>query len=287
MNFLKVKGETKLIKGDYHLHSSFSSDSKAAMEQTIEMAISKGIERLCFTDHMDLHYPKVEGGYDFIFNFEDYINKLDTLKDKYRDKIKIMTGIELGLQPNIKNELYSLSQEKSLDFVIGSTHVVDNVDPYYPDYWSDKTVKEGINRYYESILSNCLEMAECFDVYGHIDYIIRYIPKHMKDNISQAEYSYESFSDIIDEILKTIISKGKGIEINTSGFKYGLGRPHPEQTILNRYYDLGGEIITVGSDAHISEHIAYDFSKAEAILKEIGFKYYTLFEARKPIFVKF
>lgn len=275
-----------MIKGDYHVHSSFSSDSQAPMEQTIEMAISKGLERICFTDHMDLYYPKVEGGYDFIFELVDYIKQLDPLKVKYGDKIKIMTGIELGLQPNLKNELYSLTQKESFDFVIGSTHVVDMMDPYYPDYWVDKTVKEGINRYYETILSNCQEMSECFDIYGHIDYIIRYIPKHMKEDLLQHEYSYESFADLIDEILITIISKGKGIEINTSGFKYGLGRPHPEQTILNRYYELGGEIITVGSDAHISEHIAYDFSKAEAILKEIGFNYYTVFAERKPTFVK-
>lgn len=275
-----------MIKGDYHVHSSFSSDSKAPMEQTIEMAISKGLERICFTDHMDLHYPKAPGGYDFIFDLDDYIDKLDRLKLKYGDKIKIMTGIELGLQPHIKNDLYSLSQSKSFDFVIGSTHVIDNIDPYYPDYWVDKTVKQGIKIYYETILSNCREMAECFDVYGHIDYIIRYIPKDIKDNLAQAEYSYESFADLIDEILITIISMGKGIEFNSSGFKYGLGHPHPEQSILNRYYELGGEIITVGSDAHISDHIAYDFSKAEAILKETGFKYYTVFTGRKPTFVK-
>lgn len=275
-----------MIKGDYHVHSSFSSDSKAPMEQTIEMAISKGLEKICFTDHMDLHYPKASGEYDFIFDLEDYINKLDTLKFKYSDKIKIMTGIELGLQPYIKNELYNLSQSKSLDFVIGSTHVIDNIDPYYPDYWVDKTVTNVINRYYEIVLSNCIEMSECFDVYGHIDYIIRYIPKHMKKNLRHHEFSYENFKDLVDEILKTIIYKGKGIEINTSGFKYGLERPHPEQAILNRYYELGGEIITVGSDAHISEHIAYDFTKAEAILKKIGFRYYTIFEDRKPTFVK-
>lgn len=256
------------------------------MEQTIEMAISKGLERICFTDHMDLHYPKTSGGYDFVFDLEDYINKLDTLKLKYSDKIKIMTGIELGLQPYIKNELYNLSQSKFLDFVIGSTHVIDNIDPYYSDYWVDKTVTNVINRYYEIVLSNCTEMSECFDVYGHIDYIIRYIPKHMKENLRHHECSYESFKDLVDEILKTIIYKGKGIEINTSGFKYDLGCPHPEKAILNRYYELGGEIITVGSDAHISEHIAYDFSKAEAILKEIGFKYYTIFEDRKPTFIK-
>lgn len=275
-----------MIKADYHIHSSFSSDSQALMEETIEVAISKGLERICFTDHMDLFYPEIEGGYDFIFDLDNYINKLDILKVKYIDKIKIMTGVELGLQPHMENELYNLSQSKSFDFIIGSTHVIDNMDPYYPDYWMDKTVNEGIKRYYEAILHNCKEMAECFDVYGHIDYIIRYIPKHMKESLTQEDYSYECFKDLVDEILKTIISKGKGIEINTSGFKYGLGCPHPEQVILNRYYELGGEIITIGSDAHISDHIGYDFGKAEAILKEIGFKHYTVFMGRKPTFVK-
>ena len=82
-----------------------------------------------------------------------------------------------------------------------------------------------------------------------------------------------------------MIEKGKGIEINTGGFKYGLGHPNPTEEIIKRYCELGGEIITVGADAHKPEHIAFDFQKIPAILKDAGFKYYTVFKERKPVFL--
>ena len=87
---------------------------------------------------------------------------------------------------------------------------------------------------------------------------------------------------MIDEILRTLIQKGKGIELNTAGFKYGLGEPHPQSDILKRYLELGGDKITIGADGHNPEHIAYDFKKAETLLKDLGFKYYTVFKKRVP-----
>jgi histidinol-phosphatase (PHP family) len=117
-----------------------------------------------------------------------------------------------------------------------------------------------------------------FDVLGHIDYIVRYGKEKEK------YYSYTKFSDEIDEILKYLIAHGKGIELNTAGFKYGLGFCHPHPEILKRYCELGGEIITIGADGHKPEHIAYDFEKVAPILRECGFKYYTEFKERKPVF---
>ena len=94
------------------------------------------------------------------------------------------------------------------------------------------------------------------------------------------------YSDVIDEILRLLIEKGKGIEINTGGFKYGLGHPNPCEEILARYRELGGEIITIGADAHKPEHVAFDFAKVPSILKDSGFDYFTVFRERKPEFVK-
>lgn len=118
-----------------------------------------------------------------------------------------------------------------------------------------------------------------FDVYGHIDYVVRYGPN------KNANYSYQKYADIIDEILKALIIKGKGIEINTGGFKYGLGHPNPAEDIIKRYHELGGEIITIGADAHQPEHVAFDFEKVPSILKEAGFTHYTVFKNRKPEFI--
>ena len=132
--------------------------------------------------------------------------------------------------------------------------------------------------YFESILENIATDAD-YDVYGHIDYVVRYGPN------KNAKYSYSKYSDIIDEILRRLIAKGKGIEINTAGFKYGLGHPNPTEEIICRYRELGGEIITIGADGHKPEHVAYDFNKVPDILKAAGFKYYTVFKDRKPDFI--
>ena len=98
------------------------------------------------------------------------------------------------------------------------------------------------------------------------------------------EYSYRAFSDEIDEILKKVIHMGKGIEMNMGGFKYGLGFCNPHPDVIRRYRELGGEIITVGADAHRPEHVAFDFEKAGDILRACGFRYYAEYRNRKPIF---
>ena len=133
--------------------------------------------------------------------------------------------------------------------------------------------------YFESILEN-IHAFDGFDVYGHIDYVVRYGPT------KNANYSWTQYQDVIDEILKLLIENGKGIEINTGGFKYGLGHPNPTEGIIRRYRELGGEIITIGADAHAPQHIGYDFQKVPDILKEAGFEYFTVFKQRKPEFLK-
>ena len=123
-------------------------------------------------------------------------------------------------------------------------------------------------------------MVSDFDVLGHIDYVVRYGKE------TAEHYSYRKYADEIDAILKKVLDMGKGIELNTGGYKYGLGFCNPHPDIIRRYRELGGEIITVGADAHCPEHIAYDFAKAKAVLEECGFRYYTVFEERKPVFRK-
>ena len=270
-----------MITSDYHVHSNFSSDSKAPMEDLIEQAISLGLKKLCITDHMDYDYPP-QCNLPFVFEIEDYIQKLIELKEQYKTKIEILTGIELGLQPHLKDRIATLTQNYSFDFIIGSSHVIDHLDPYYPDYWINKTADEGIHEYFQSIIDNCKAIDD-FHVYGHMDYIIRYVPGQSKD---RKEYNYLKYEEILDEALRTILSHNKGIEINTAGYKYGLGHPHPKIEVLKRYKELGGEIITIGSDAHIPDHLCYDFERAAELLSSLGYQYYTTFVQGKPVFEK-
>ena len=271
---------------DNHVHTSFSSDSNTPMEDMLRQGIALGLPSICFTDHMDYEFPDIGNGMDFLFDVEEYFGELNRLSRIY-PQITIRKGIELGLKPHLTEKYNVLTATYPFDFVIGSTHLVDDMDPYYPVYWEGKTEKQGVQRFYEITLEN-IRAGIDFDVYGHIDYIIRYTPtqqKNRSNGILDENYMNqclkESF-DLIDEILRTLIDKGQGIEMNTSGLKYGLGHPHPQEKILKRYRELGGEIITVGSDGHQPEHLAYDWEKAPDILRACGFNYFTEFHGRKP-----
>ena len=273
-----------MIKADYHVHSSFSSDSQTPMEEMIERAIQLGLQRLCFTDHMDFDYPH-KGDIIFVFDPDAYVSKLQQLKEQYSKQIEILTGVELGLQPmpHVIEYYHSLRQKYSFDYAIGSTHVLDYADPYLPEFWEHRTKEDTLRAYFQSIINHCKLFGNYFNCYGHLDYIIRYVPT---EDGRKADYYYEDNADLLDEALKTIIHYGKGIEINTSGYKYGLGYAHPKVAILKRYLELGGEIITVGSDAHKPEHLCYDFHLVPELLKGLGYTYYTTFVGGKPIFEK-
>lgn len=266
-----------MIICDFHNHTSFSADSNTPSEFMVEKAIELGLQYFCITDHMDLDFPYAE--LDFTFSVPAYFKKHRELREKYGKQITLLTGIELGLQPGLSQRLAALLAEHSFDFVIGSSHIVDRMDPYYPEYWQNKEETAGILRYFETILENIADFDD-IDVYGHIDYIVRYAPSKAKN------YSYKKYQEILDEILGTLISKNIGLECNTAGFKYGLGFPNPHMDILKKYRQLGGEIITVGSDGHVPEHLAYDFHKVPELLEECGFDYYTIFKNRQPEFIK-
>lgn len=261
---------------DAHMHTAFSGDSTALPEAMIAQAIQKSLPGICITDHLDYDYP--DDPELFLLDLEHYSGEIHNLQSKFQEQLPIHFGIELGLQPHLAQRHSTLLKTYDFDFVIGSSHVVHGVDPYYPVYYEGRTERAAYLEYFESILEN-IQSFDAFDVYGHIDYVVRYGPN------KNADYSYEAYRDVIDEILKLLIQKGKGIELNTAGFKYGLGHPNPTEDILKRYRELGGEIITIGSDGHSPEHIAYDFDKVPDILRSCGFSSYTVFKKRKPEFI--
>ena len=268
------------IMWDCHMHSSFSADSSTPMETMIQKAAALGLEGICFTEHLDPDYPPVPEPepLEFSLDIPAYQNTLYALKEKYRDRLQILFGVELGLQPHLEEYFHNLLSSVPFDFVIGSSHIVHGFDPYYPDFFKNRRESACYMEYFESILENLACFSE-MDVYGHIDYIVRYGPNQNR------EYSYGRYQDILDEILRTLISKNIGIELNTGGYHYGLGEPNPCAAVIRRYRQLGGEIITIGADAHKPENIAHSFQKACEILTDCGFQYYTVFRNRKAEFL--
>ena len=267
------------ILWDCHMHSSFSADSNTSMEDMIHESIRCGLSGICFTEHLDPDYPPTPDNETFELDLDGYRNTLFSLKEKYQSDLEIHFGIELGIQPHLSDFFKELLESVPFDFVIGSSHVVHGYDPYYPSYFEGRKESACYMEYFESILENIAVFDE-MDVYGHIDYVVRYGPNQNR------QYSYGRYKEILDEILRTLIRKNVGIELNTGGYHYGLGEPNPCVNIIRRYRELGGEIITIGADAHTPDKIGYAFNKAADVLRECGFSYYTVFKHRQPAFHK-
>lgn len=269
------------ILSDYHLHTSFSGDSEAPMESMIEKGIALGLKHMCFTEHMDMDYVYASGDPEAMFevNTDSYLFDVIRYREKYADKIQLNFGIELGIQPHISKELAKYVKSYDFDFIIASSHLCNRKDPYYPSFYEGREEEEAYREYFLSILDN-LKAFSNFDVYGHLDYVVRYGPN--KD----VNYSYDKYKDVLDKILEWLVDHEKGLEINTGGIFYGLRELNPCTDILRRYKELGGEIITVGSDAHAPERIAQGFDRAGEILQSCGYKYYTIFAKRTPEYIK-
>ena len=269
-----------MIFPDYHLHSEFSTDSTAALEEIIRSAKENGLTSLCLTDHHDLDFPffDKDGNMEFQLDLPAYHKTLAKLRDEVAPDFDLRIGIELGIMPSTVQKGTAFAKDHTeLDFIICSTHIVDGMDPYYPDYFEKYGEADGYRRYFEVILE-ALRGYTDFDVYGHLDYVVRYGPNKNRF------YDPADYREIFEEILKIIIDHGRGIELNTGSLYRGLDVPHPHIDLLKLYKKLGGEIITVGSDAHTPDRIGYGFDVARDMLLAAGFTHYTTFKNRKAEF---
>lgn len=260
---------------DSHVHTTISHDGKSSMDEYIDIAKEKGIDEITFTEHYDI--------YDGINTKLKTLNIVDYYKEylKHKDSdVKVNFGIEMGLQPDLVDKIEYDMISWPFDFIIGSSHITCKKDiAKDPSFFEGLTSKEAYLNYFKEVLEN-IKLYRYFNVYGHLDYVVRY------GGYDENKIEYNEFKEILDEILNTLIKKNKGIEINTSGIRYGLNSPHPNIDILKRYKELGGEIITVGSDAHVATDLGKDFDIAYDILEEVGFNEVAVFHDRIPDFVK-
>ena len=274
---------------DYHIHSKYSDDSEEEMEIIVLSAIEKGFYEICFTDHVDYgvkiehkEYLKLDDRKKKVTNsnvdYPNYFKEIEELQEKYRNSIKIKKGLEFGMQVHTVPQFQKLFNQYEMDFVILSCHQVGNMEFWTGDFQKGKTPDEYNREYYNEIY-DVINTYDNYSILGHLDLIQRY-NKEFEGNV----YPLEKNREIIEKILKKVIEKGKGIEVNTSSFAYGLDDLTPAEEILKMYYNLGGKVITVGSDSHrakdVGRHITYIYEK----LKEIGFKDICTFEKMKPVF---
>ncbi len=254
---------------DYHMHTKFSGDSEAIPEEHIKQAIAMNLDEICFTDHRDFDYPIDK----FELDTDQYFKELKELQEKYKDQINIKIGVEVGLDTDHVDEINDFINNNPFDFVIGSIHVIHHTEFYYGEYFKGKTKEEAHKEFFEETLK-CVQTFDNFNVLGHLDYIERYGPYEDKT------IDYEKYAPIIDEILKTLINKGKGIEVNTSGYLLRKICGFPTYDIVQRYYELGGRIITVGTDSHTSDRVGENVQDVINHYKKIGFSDVSTFSSR-------
>lgn len=263
---------------DYHMHSSFSEDSITPMEDMIKKSIELGIKEICFTEHIDYNVIKDNKEIDYNFDHEKFFESIEYYNNKYKNKIVIKKGVEYGLQSHVLDQCTEDINKHDFDFVIGSIHSIDKYELIYRHLYQGKTQLEAYRKYYET-LYEIIRKYKDYSILGHLDLVKRYgdLNNIIDDKV---------FGDEIDQILKQIIYDGKGIELNTSSFRYKLPDLTPSSYILKRYKDLGGEIITTGSDSHNTSQVGTNFKYIYEVLQDMGYKYICTFDKMKPNFIK-
>lgn len=258
---------------DYHMHSVVSFDGHDSGLQLALAAKAAGLKEICFTDHLD-YDPLGKMGV-IAFDTAAYNAEYDALEVP---GLKIRRGMEFGMTVDNRAQFKEDLKRRHFDFVLGSVHFVDDLDVYFDEYWHDKTVFEAERRYLEATLE-CVRLHDDFDVLAHLTYIGKTSSHHAPRCVP-----FEEHGELIDEILKTVAQKGKGLEVNTSGVDR-CGGFLPTADYFRRFKEFGGEIVTIGSDAHTASRVGQYSFDACHILKEI-FGHVCTFEDRRPIFHK-
>ena len=258
---------------DFHMHSRVSFDGHDAGETLAKAALEKGLKEICFTDHLD--YDPLEQMGCLAFDTDAYNAEYDSLAVP---GLVIRRGMEFGMTLENVEQFRLDLRRRPFDFVLGSVHFVDDLDVYFEPWWRGKTVFQAERRYLEATL-DCVRIHDDFDVLAHLTYVSK---THCHP--APRPLPYAEHREIIDEILKVLADKGKGLEMNSSGVDR-CGGFLPTADIFRRFQELGGRIVTIGSDAHRADRVGqYSFEACE-ILKDI-FGYACTFENRKPVFHK-
>lgn len=265
---------------DYHVHSNVSFDAYDSPARIAMTASGKGISEICFTEHQEIDYP-YENEVKPELDYELYHRELEKARGCARELI-IKRGVEVSLLPDSLDKIKENIGGQKFDFVIASQHTIKGKDPYFGDSFEGKTLRQAQKEYLEEMLYD-FERYDDFDVIGHIGYLDKYLP-NIEGLDNKKPFEHHDFSDLLDAILMSAILRGKGIEVNTSNY-YSYDWPTPIKSVLKRYVELGGEIVTLGSDAHFADVLCHRFSDAVAYMRQCGVKHVCRFTARKPEFV--
>lgn len=259
------------MRTDYHIHTSFSLDSEYPMEEAVKRAVSIGLQEICFTEHLDYF----ENGQHHLVDYDGFFPEIKRLQEKYRDAIVLKAGAEFGVQISQTDRFLEVFSHYPFDFVLLSNHQINDLEFWNGNYQRGKDQKQYNREYYEAILE-VIKKYKNYSVLAHLDMIKRYDPAGiLEDRENEA---------VIKDILKTVIEDGKGIEINTSSRRYKLSDLTPSRTILSWYLELGGRILTIGSDTHAEGSLGFGTEEVKEELKKLGAKEFCTFQNMEPVF---
>jgi len=261
---------------DYHTHSLFSSDAKSPLEAIVEKGVELGLKEIAITDHYDPDFRNPV--YNYSLDFDVYQHALQDAERRYKSSINVVKGLELGLQHGSTIKKCSKAAAGfPYDFILGAFHCAEGFDVYESAYYKGRSIEETYRAYYTYILQT-LSVYKDYDVVAHINYI---------DRNSPCIPAFNTYADIVAKIMSLLVSDGKGIEINTASIRHGMdGLCTPTMDILEMYVKSGGEIVTIGSDAHCAEHVGYAYDQAAEMLMQTGLRHIATFKDRKPRLVR-
>lgn len=270
-----------MVLFDNHNHSEFSFDGKrTSVEKSVLEAAAKGIGGIAFTDHCDYFVPEMKSAHENLipetFDIAGQQAEIDRVQNMVTP-VKVLKGIEIGMHEDCHEQIRKTLAENTFDQVIASVHYLDGIDPFYGGYYGDKDWKEAYGHYLETIFKEMTWLKD-FDIMGHFDYVVRYAP------YPECCLRYRDFSDLLDEMFRYLINEGKALEINTKSYNSYKGREITlDDEILTRYHEMGGEIISLGSDSHDAARVGDRFGYFAALLKHHNFRWTAHYEKRKLI----
>lgn len=260
---------------DFHMHSIASFDGKDTALDMCAAAVERGLYAVAITDHVDLI------GYDPTGAERQEMSRAgaDEAAAAFSGRLRVARGVELGGLTDDPEGAAHLLAARDYDVVIGSVHVLsDGKDPYNGEFG------DNVVGMLDDYFGRCLAVAKAdgFDVLGHLTYPLRYVPDRWRP------VDLTRWNGLIDEILSTLVTKGRALEINTSGLRRaGYRQTDPHAHIVRRFRELGGQYLTVGADAHCTADVGAGFEEAVAIAKAAGFEGLTCYFNHQPEFLPF
>lgn len=261
---------------DYHLHSTHSGDGLSTDRVQVLAAIDRGLKEICFTEHLDIDFPV---NVCFQLHLDTYQQDIRALAEEFKDQITIKCGVEVGNQKH-RGDIVAKTRQwlkgYSFDYVLSSVHWLSGCDYHSPEGWQGVTRSQVFREYLSALYQCALDYTD-FNCLGHITYYSRYCP------LEEKEMVLHDAPEELEALFKLLISRGQGIEINTSVYDKS-GFFLPDLDIVRFYRQLGGEIISIGSDSHIGVRTGANIHAGLQMLKAAGFDHVCTFTNRQPVF---